>query len=133
MFDMERVVGEWVNMWNRYDLSQVDGLFLDSDDLSYFSSDREGIIKGFVAVREHHRRFGFVPGGKKHGNKLWAEKLEAFPVDSVIVVTGIWHFRQVMGRHQWGPFTFVYVKREERFLLAHAHFAKYGDEMPSNV
>jgi hypothetical protein len=71
MFDMERVVGEWVNMWNRYDLSQVDGLFLDSDDLSYFSSDREGIIKGLVAVREHHRRFGFVPGGKKHGNKLW--------------------------------------------------------------
>jgi ketosteroid isomerase-like protein len=133
MFDVEKVVGEWVKMWNQYDLSQVDDLFLDSDDLTYFSSDREGVIKGLDAVREHHRRFGFVPGGKKHGNKLWVEKLEAFPMDSVIIATGIWHFRQVMGRHQWGPFTLVYVRRDERFLLAHTHFAKYGDEMSSKA
>ncbi len=131
MFDLEKVVGAWVDMWNQYDLSLVDELFLDSDDLTYLSSEREGVIKGLAAVKEHHRKFGFVPGGKNHGNKLWAENLEAYPIDSIILVTGIWHFRQVMGSHQWGPLAFIYVNRNDTFLLAHANFGKYGDERPS--
>lgn len=130
MFELDKVVDEWVEMWNRYDLSWVDELFLDSEDLTYLSSEREGVIRGLEAVREHHRRFGFAPGGTKHGNKLWVEKPEAFPVDSVVIVIGVWHFRQVMGRHQWGPFTLVYVQREGRHVIAHAHFDKHGDVSP---
>ena len=58
----------WVEMWNSYDLDEVNELFLDDPGLTYFSSEKEGVIRGMEAVLEHHRGFGFVPGGgsKRH-------------------------------------------------------------------
>ena len=35
---------EWVAMWNAYDLDAVDRLFLQGPQLSYFSSEKEGLI-----------------------------------------------------------------------------------------
>jgi len=55
-------------MWNSYDLSMVDTLFLTDDRLTYLSSKMEGVIRGVENVREHHRGFGFVVGGKDQDN-----------------------------------------------------------------
>ena len=72
-FQVEELVNSWTAMWNSYDLSMVDKLFLQDSRVSYFSSEREGLIKGFDAVREHHAGFGFVEGGKSQENRLWLE------------------------------------------------------------
>ena len=58
----------WVEMWNSYDLDEVKELFLDDTRLTYFSSEKEGVIRGMEAVLEHHRGFGFVPGGESKGH-----------------------------------------------------------------
>ena len=52
-------VDEWVKLWNNYDLKQVDKLFLNDNRASYFSSEKQGIIKGIDNLIEHHKEFGF--------------------------------------------------------------------------
>ena len=126
MFEVEQIVGEWVAMWNSYDLSQIDKLFLTDEDLTYFSSEKEGAIRGIEAVREHHRGFGFVEGGKVQENELWVEDLDATDFGSAVVVTGIWYFRGSSSRVQRGPVTFVYVRKGEDYRLAHLNFANYA-------
>jgi hypothetical protein len=112
-------------MWNSYDLSQVNELFLTDSNLTYFSSEREGVIKGIQAVREHHRGFGFVEGGKVQENELWVEDLHTSDLGSFAIVTGIWFFRRASGEIQRGPVTFVYVQKGDDYLLAHLNFANY--------
>jgi hypothetical protein len=80
-------------MWNSYDLDQVDALFLDDERLSYFSSEREGLIRGMASVREHHVEFGFVPGGMEQPNRLWLEEVNTDLFGETAVVTGIWFFQ----------------------------------------
>ncbi len=75
-FQTDEVVGQWVSMWNTYDLSLVDSLFLTDNRLTYFSSEKEGLIRGIEAVREHHVGFGFVEGGKEQENTLWLDDLQ---------------------------------------------------------
>lgn len=128
MFETEKIVGDWVSMWNSYDLTQVDKLFLTNQNLTYFSSEKEGAIRGIVAVREHHRDFGFVEGGKASNNKLWVEDLNSTNFDSVVVVTGIWYFHRGTGQKMHGPVTFVYVKQGDEYRLAHLNFANYPDK-----
>ena len=125
MFLTEQMVGAWVDMWNSYDLDRVDELFLGDDNLTYFSSEKEGAIRGIEAVREHHRGFGFVEGGKVQENELWVEDLYTADFGSAVVVTGIWFFRRRSGQVQRGPVTFVYAKRGKEYRLAHLHFANY--------
>lgn len=74
-FDTDKWIGEWTKMWNSYDLDQVDRLFITDLRLTYLSSEKEGTLQGIEAVREHHRGFGFVEGGKDQPNKLWVENL----------------------------------------------------------
>ena len=115
-------------MWNSYDLSLVDKLFLQDLRLTYFSSEKEGLIKGIAAVREHHRSFGFVEGGKVQDNKLWVEGLHTNIYRPVAVVTGVWFFRrgpEGSGEITRGPVTFVYVQDGKEYRLAHLHFADY--------
>ena len=112
-------------------LSSVERNFFTSPRGSlttYFSSEKEGVIKGIEAVREHHRGFGFVNGGKSSDNKLWVEDLYTTDFDSAVVVTGIWRFRRATGQEQRGPLTFVYVKRGEEYRLAHLNFGNYADK-----
>ncbi len=125
MFDVEQIVGEWVAMWNSYNLSQIDKLFLTDENVTYFSSETEGAFRGIEAVREHHRGFGFVEGGKDQENELWVEDLDATDFGAAVVVTGIWFFRKSSGKVQRGPVTFVYVKKGEEYRLAHLNFANY--------
>lgn len=128
MFETEKIVGDWVDMWNSYDLSQVDNLFLANENLTYFSSEKEGVFQGIEAVREHHRGFGFVEGGKASDNKLWVENLHTTDFNSAVVVTGIWYFRRAAGQQMRGPVTFVYVKQGDEYRLAHLNFANYPDK-----
>lgn len=124
-FDVEKHVAAWVKIWNTYDLDQVDVLFLQDDRLTYFSSEKEGVIVGIDAVREHHKGFGFVPGGKESPNKLWVEDLHTSVFDSTAVVTGIWFFKRADGTLQRGPVTIVYVNQGSEYKIAHMNFSNY--------
>ena len=128
MFSTERMIGAWVDMWNAYDLSQVDQLFLLDENLTYFSSETQGVLQGIDAIREHHRGFGFVEGGKDQKNELWVEDLVTAEFATAVIVTGIWYFRKSSGSVQYGPVTFVYVQRTGEYRLAHLHFANYPSE-----
>lgn len=121
-------VDEWVEIWNSYDLNRVDELFLADDRLSYFSSEKEGAFFGIDAVREHHRGFGFVPGGKEQPNRLWLEDVRTTDLDSTVIVTGLWFFQRPDGRTQRGPVTIVYLRRNEVYRIAHMNFSNYPDK-----
>lgn len=130
-FETDALVQRWVDMWNDYDLSLVDELFLTDHRVSYFSSEKQGVIHGIDAVREHHRGFGFVEGGKRQGNRLRVDDVETDAFDGSAVVTGIWSFqRSGTGQEglQRGPVTIVFVRHRGVFRIAHMHFATYLDE-----
>jgi ketosteroid isomerase-like protein len=126
-FDAERLVARWVAMWNNYDLDLVDELFLTDDRVTYLSSEKEGLIRGIDAVREHHRGFGFVPGGKTPERQLWVEDVDSQSFGDAAVVTAVWFFgsRDRRSEAQHGPMTLVYVKSGKEYRLAHLHFANY--------
>lgn len=127
-FETDRWVGAWVELWNTYDLEGVEELFLTDDRLTYLSSEKEGVIVGIDAVREHHKSFGFVPGGADKGATLWVDDLHTSDFGSTAVVTGVWHFRNAEGTVQRGPMTMVYIAEGGGYRLAHLHFANYSDE-----
>jgi hypothetical protein len=117
---------EWVDMWNRKDLSFVDRVFLTDGRVSYYSSERPGLIRGIDALREHHRGFGFVPGGKEITSELRLSDVESAAFGPVSIVTATWYF--IRGESetetvQRGPVTFVFVREEDHLRIAHAHFA----------
>ncbi len=129
-FDTEKLVGAWVDMWNTYDLSQVDKLFLTTENVTYFSSEKEGLIIGIDAVRQHHVGFGFVAGGKIQENKLWIEDLHTEMYGPVAVVNGIWYFEKGPADNrelQKGPVTIVYAPTDDGYRIAHMHFANYEE------
>jgi hypothetical protein len=126
-FDAEKCVDKWVKFWNTYDLDQVEKLFLQDDRLTYFSSEKEGAILGFDAVREHHIGFGFISGGKDQPNKLWVEDLHFTSFDSTTVVTGVWYFQKSDAPIQRGPVTIVYIQQDDQFKIAHMNFSEYKD------
>jgi hypothetical protein len=124
------LVQTWVEMWNSYDLDQVEGLFLNDDRLTYFSSEREGVIRGFQGVLEHHRGFGFVPGGLEQGTRLWVEDLWAHVFEEAAVLTGIWFFQRSGEAEpstdpQRGPVTFVCVHEDGAWRFVHMNFGEY--------
>ena len=53
----------WVELWAIYDLDRLPGLFLQDERLTDFSSETEGLLRGYDRIVEHHRGFGFEPGG----------------------------------------------------------------------
>ena len=130
-FETDALVQRWVDMWNSYDLSLVEELFLTDHRVSYFSSEKQGVIHGIAAVREHHREFGFVEGGKSQGSRLRVDDVETDVFDGSAVVTGLWSFqRPDTGPEglQRGPVTIVFVRHRGVFRIAHMHFATYLDE-----
>lgn len=127
-FNTEDLIGTWVAMWNSYDLFMVDKLFLTDSTVTYFSSEKEGLIRGIDAVREHHAGFGFVEGGKVQENRLWLEDVQTDIYGSAEVVTGIWFFRrgpEGSDDIQRGPVTFVYVQKVSEYRIAHVNFGNY--------
>jgi hypothetical protein len=127
-FDVDKRVGDWVAMWNSYDLNEVDRLFVTDDRLTYLSSEKEGALQGIEAIRDHHRGFGFVAGGKEQSNKLWVDSLVTTDLGGTAVVAGIWYFERPDGSLQRGPMTIVYLWEGEEYRIVHMHFANYLDE-----
>ncbi|MGW8266418.1 MAG: hypothetical protein ACWGSQ_08625 [Longimicrobiales bacterium] len=149
----EGLVEAWVAMWNTYDLDRVADLFLTDDRLTYFSSESEGVIRGFDAVVEHHRGFGFARGGVDRGASLWLEGLTGDTFGDAAILTAVWYFQReettavedsvgvrgdgsrggepasvpVVGP-QRGPVTFVSVLEQGRWRFAHMNFGNYPDE-----
>jgi hypothetical protein len=126
----EALVDDWVAMWNTYDLDRVGDLFLDEPGLTYFSSEREGVIRGMGALVEHHEGFGFTPGGTEQPNRLWVEDLGVDLFGHAAVLTGIWYFQRggdedLAAPLQRGPVTFVSLFRSGRWWFVHMHFANY--------
>ena len=131
VFNKEETVDKWVAMWNSYDLTQVDRLFVTDSSVTYFSSEKEGIIKGIEALREHHEGFGFVEGGKIQENRLWLEDVTQSVYGSAVVITGIWLFQRASEppeKVQRGPVTIVYVLRNNEYRIAHMNFSNYETE-----
>lgn len=121
----EEIVDEWVLIWNNYNLNMVRELFLDDERVTYFSSEKKGLIKGIDNLVEHHRGFGFVEGGKSPGNRLWLEDVMIEGFGESVVVKADWIFqRKGSDKQQRGPVTIVYVL-EDKYRIAHAHFNNY--------
>jgi ketosteroid isomerase-like protein len=127
-FDTDEHVAAWIELWNTYDLSRVDELFLDDPRASYLSSEREGLIRGLADIRDHHVGFGFTEGGRDPDQELWVEDVATSVYGSVAVLTARWFFgdrradRDSLGQ---GPMTVVYVHDGDRHKIAHMHFANY--------
>ena len=129
-FDTDRYMNAWLNLWNTYDLALVDELFVTDSSVTYFSSEREGLITGIDAVRAHHEGFDFVLGGRPAEQNLWVEDVHTTTFWPTAVVTGVWLFGDRAGapdEAQRGPFTFVYVLRGDSYRLAHLNFGTYLD------
>lgn len=121
----EKIVDEWVEIWNNYNLDMVPELFLNDERVTYFSSEKQGLIKGIDNLIKHHREFGFVEGGKDTGNRLWLEDVDIEEFGESVVVKADWIFqRKGSDKQQRGPVTIVYVKKD-RYRIAHAHFSNY--------
>ena len=119
-------VEDWVKLWNTYDLNQVKRLFLDDGRVTYFSSEKQGLIKGIDSLVRHHEEFGFVAGGKETGNRLWLEDLDIEEFADSAAVKADWLFqRKGSDRTQRGPVTILYVKAGEGWRIAHAHFSNH--------
>ncbi len=116
-------IGRWVTSWNTYDLEAVDRLFWADPSLSYFSSEKPGLILGPGAVKSHHEGFGFVPGGKVQGNRLWLGPLHVQPAGPTATVAANWYFQKTNGSLQQGPVTFVLRGGPRDWRIAHVHFA----------
>ena len=126
--DVQELIASWVAMWNSYDLAMVDKLFLQDSRVSYFSSEKEGLIQGIDAVRKHHVGFGFADGGKSQENKLWIEKVQVSDFGKAAIAAGIWYFQRASDNEesvQKGPFTFVCIRHGEGWRLAHLNFSTY--------
>ncbi len=124
---IEEAVEAWVGMWNSFDLTLVDELFMHGADVSYFSSEREGLISGFDEVLAHHEGFGFVAGGEERPSRLWLEEIRISLHGNVAVVGAVWYFDRdgTNSEVQKGPVTFVYAPSEDGPRIVHANFSEY--------
>jgi len=113
------LIGAWEKSWNTYDLDEVGRLFVSDSTVTYFSSERPGLIHGFDSLIHHHRGFGFVPGGKTSPNRLWLTEVRYLPA----AVTATWHFKRPEGPEQRGPVTFILHRGAKGLRIAHAHFS----------
>jgi ketosteroid isomerase-like protein len=121
-----KIVDDWVKFWNTYDLNQVEKLFLKDDRVTYFSSEKQGVIKGYEALVRHHEGFGFVKGGKVQPNKLWLEGMDVEDFGDSAIVCAVWFFKRPNAESpQKGPVTIVYERTPDGMRIAHAHFGNY--------
>jgi uncharacterized protein (DUF1330 family) len=141
-FDIVGAVGAWVDAWNTRDLDRVEDLFLTDSTVTYFSSEREGLIRGIDAVREHHVSMGFVAGGAPAESELWIEDAEYRLHNQHYVVTAVWYFGDRAASRdsiQRGPMTAVYVRvgnnsDHASYRIGHMHFSEYQERtMPAYV
>lgn len=126
---VESVINKWLKMWETNDLTMLSDIFLQSEHLTYFSSEKVGLIIGYDKMRPHHEGFGFVDGGKKAEKDLWLEELDYRFYDDMALVAGIWYFGDKSAEKdsvQRGPVTFVIMQDEQgKMKIVHTHFGNY--------
>ncbi|MBL7851717.1 MAG: hypothetical protein JNN04_12510 [Cyclobacteriaceae bacterium] len=115
----EALLAAWEKSWNTYDLKEVPRLFVADQSVTYFSSERAGLIQGIDSLIKHHRGFGFVEGGKTSANRLWLTDVRHRPLSA----TALWHFQRPGSPEQRGPVTFILQRSGEGYRIAHAHFS----------
>ena len=131
-FDADAYVAAWTELWSTYDLDKVDELFLANPAPTYFSSEKEGLIIGLDAIREHHAGFGFVAGGSPPAIELWLDDVHSTVFGSTAVVNAIWYFGDRAAASsgdaagaQNGPMTAIFVLDGDSYKIAHMSFAEY--------
>jgi len=127
---LQHTLDDWVVMWNSYELDEVERLFVADESVTYFSSERDGLIQGIDALVEHHEGFGFRSGGAVTESRLWLEDVQGRWDGATAIVMATWLFGSTDedGPPQKGPVTFVVVPREDGYRILHAHFAGSTDE-----
>ena len=127
---LQRTLDEWVAMWNSYDLDEVERLFVADESVTYFSSERDGLIQGIEELIAHHEGFGFRSGGADTESRLWLEDIQTRWGGSTAAVMATWFFGGADADEppQEGPVTFVIVSREDGLRILHAHFANAAEE-----
>lgn len=118
----------WVQLWTTYDLDRVGALFLADERVTYFSSEREGLIRGYDAVVEHHRGFGFEPGGSRRDAVIWVGDVVVTELPGAALVAAIWYFGDpdAPSGAQRGPMSLLAVREGGGYRIAHMHFATYA-------
>ena len=127
--DVDELVDQWLRLWSTYDLNMLGEIFWDDASMTYFSSERRGLIKGFESMRPHHEAFGFVDGGKKPDKELWLEDIDVTLQPTFAVVGAVWYFGdRTMSTDsvQNGPVSFVILQdKDGKIKIGHTHFANY--------
>jgi tetratricopeptide (TPR) repeat protein len=117
----------WIVMWNTYDLGLVYSLFSVNTPPTYLSSEKKGSITGLEPLVEHHRGFGFVPGGKAQDGRLWLEDIRIQALGPAAVATARWFLDRAVGEDgpvEQGPVTFVLMQAPDGYRIVHAQFAR---------
>ena len=118
------LIEAWEKSWNTYDLDVVRHLFVNDSSVTYFSSERAGLIHGIDSLVKHHQSFGFVPGGKSSPNKLWLTDVQYIQAHhGRPFVAATWHFQRPGNPEQRGAVTFVLKYSPDWCWIAHAHFS----------
>ena len=119
----------WVELWGSYDLDVVEDLFIRDQRLTYFSSEAEGLIRGFEAIIEHHRGFGFEAGGAEQDLLIWVEDVEVVDFGSTALVGAIWFFGdpQSPDDAQRGPMSLLAVRTADGYRIGHMNFSTYAE------
>lgn len=124
-----RLITRWTRFWNSYDINELGALFVMDERVTYFSSEKQGLLRGPEAMRQHHLGFGFVPGGKVSANALWLEQIAEDRLDrGTVLVTAIWCFRRASTPDivQRGPLSAVAIRTRRGPRFAHMNFSTYS-------
>jgi len=124
------LLDSWLAMWRRYDLAPVRDLFLNSEALTYFPSDEEGLITGFEAVLAYHEGQGFTTGGFEPDGELWLEDVTIADLGESAVIGAVWYFGSRLNRPGAGrgPLTMVLTRTVAGLRISHVHFGNYAPE-----
>lgn len=127
--EVDELVDRWLTLWSTYDLNLLDSIFWNDPQMTYFSSEKRGLVKGFDQMKPHHEGFGFVAGGKKPTKTLWLEDINTSLQPDFAVVDAIWYFgdkSMPKDSVQNGPVTFMMQRNGKGMLrISHTHFANY--------
>jgi ketosteroid isomerase-like protein len=125
--EITTVIDKWINLWATYDLDLLPEIFYQSPTLTYFSSEKEGLIMGYDQILPHHEGFGFVRGGKEPPVELWLEDIETRINGETAMVAATWYNGDKTAARdsvQHGPVTFMLLRDNQGAVkISHAHFA----------
>jgi hypothetical protein len=121
------LLDSWLTMWRTYDLAPMREIFVVDDALTYFPSDRQGLIAGFDAVRDYHTDLGFVAGGFQPERELWLEDVIIADFEESAVISAVWYFgsRANIAAAGRGPLTMVLARTGAGYRITHVNFANY--------